>query len=167
MIDINATILAQMLNFLILVVVLRAVAYNAVVKMVKDPWDTIAASLKKADDDAAKAEAALKEYQDQLANARTKAQDIVDKAEKRAQEDHEAFVQATQKEIAQMKEAAEQQIQRERQQAVEQLKGEMITLSLAAASKIVSKNMDADENEKLIGEFIDQLDKDKIGDMPC
>ncbi|MCI6869966.1 MAG: F0F1 ATP synthase subunit B [Selenomonadales bacterium] len=167
MIDINATILAQMLNFLILVVVLRAVAYKPIVKMLKDREDTIAASLKKADDDAAKAEAALKEYQDQLANARTKAQDIVDKAEKRAQEDHEAFVQATQKEIAQMKEAAEQQIQRERQQAVEQLKGEMITLSLAAASKIVSKNMDADENEKLIGEFIDQLDKDKIGDMPC
>lgn len=167
MIDINATILAQMLNFLILVVVLRAVAYKPIVKMLKDREDTIATSLKKADDDAAKAEAALKEYQDQLANARTKAQDIVDKAEKRAQEDHEAFVQATQKEIAQMKEAAEQQIQRERQQAVEQLKGEMITLSLAAASKIVSKNMDADENEKLIGEFIDQLDKDKIGDMPC
>ena len=167
MIDINATILAQMLNFLILVVVLRAVAYKPIVKMLKDREDTIAASLKKADDDAAKAEAALKEYQDQLANARTKAQDIVDKAEKRAQEDHEAFVQATQKEIAQMKEAAEQQNQRERQQAVEQLKGEMITLSLAAASKIVSKNMDADENEKLIGEFIDQLDKDKIGDMPC
>lgn len=167
MIDINATILAQMLNFLILVVVLRAVAYKPIVKMLKDREDTIAASLKKADDDAAKAEAALKEYQAQLANARTKAQDIVDKAEKRAQEDHEAFVQATQKEIAQMKEAAEQQIQRERQQAVEQLKGEMITLSLAAASKIVSKNMDADENEKLIGEFIDQLDKDKIGDMPC
>ena len=167
MIDINATILAQMLNFLILVVVLRAVAYKPIVKMLKDREDTIAASLKKADDDAAKAEAALKEYQDQLANARTKAQDIVDKAEKRAQEDHEAFVQATQKEIARMKEAAEQQIQRERQQAVEQLKGEMITLSLAAASKIVSKNMDADENEKLIGEFIDQLDKDKIGDMPC
>ncbi len=167
MIDINATILAQMLNFLILVVVLRAVAYKPIVKMLKDREDTIAASLKKADDDAAKAEAALKEYQDQLANARTKAQDIVDKAEKRAQEDHEAFVQATQKEIAQMKEAAEQQIQRERQQAVEQLKGEMITLSLAAASKIVSKNMDADENEKLIGDFIDQLDKDKIGDMPC
>ena len=167
MIDINATILAQMLNFLILVVVLRAVAYKPIVKMLKDREDTIAASLKKADDDAAKAEAALKEYQAQLANARTKAQDIVDKAEKRAHEDHEAFVQATQKEIAQMKEAAEQQIQRERQQAVEQLKGEMITLSLAAASKIVSKNMDADENEKLIGEFIDQLDKDKIGDMPC
>ena len=167
MIELNATFFAQILNFLILVVVLRAVAYKPIVKMLKDREDTIAASLKKADDDAAKAEAALKEYQDQLANARTKAQDIVDKAEKRAQEDHEAFVQATQKEIAQMKEAAEQQIQRERQQAVEQLKGEMITLSLAAASKIVSKNMDADENEKLIGEFIDQLDKDKIGDMPC
>ena len=167
MIDINATILAQMLNFLILVVVLRAVAYKPIVKMLKDREDTIAASLKKADDDAAKAEAALKEYQDQLANARTKAQDIVDKAEKRAQEDHEAFVQATQKEIDQMKASAEQALQQERARAVEQLKGEMITLSMAAASKIIAKNMDAAENEALISEFIDQLDKDKIGDLSC
>ena len=43
----------------------------------------------------------------------------------------------------------------------------MITLSMAAASKIIAKNMDAAENEALISEFIDQLDKDKIGDLSC
>ena len=51
--------------------------------------------------------------------------------------------------------------------AVEQLKGEMVTLSMAAASKIIAKNMDAQENEKLIDEFIGQLDKEKIGDLSC
>ena len=36
MIDINATLIAQMLNFLILVVLLRAVAYKPIVKMLKE-----------------------------------------------------------------------------------------------------------------------------------
>lgn len=167
MIDINATLIAQMLNFLILVVILRVVAYKPIVKMLKEREEKIASSIKKADDDAAAAEATLKDYQAQLATARTKAQEIMDKAEKRAQDEHAAKLQETNNEIKQMKEAAQQQIDRERSQAVEQLKSQMVTLSLAAAQKIVSKNMDAAENEALIGEFIDQLDKDKIGDLPC
>lgn len=167
MIDINATLVAQMLNFLILVVILRLVAYKPIVKMLKEREDRIASSIKKADDDAAAAEATLKDYKAQLATARTKAQDIMDKAEKRAQDEHAAKIQETNTEIKQMKEAAQEQIQRERSQAVEQLKGQMVALSMAAAQKIVSKNMDAAENEALISEFIEQLDKDKIGDLPC
>ena len=85
----------------------------------------------------------------------------------RAPDEPSAKPPATHSEIKQMKEAAQQQIQRERSQAVEQLKSQMVVLSMAAAQKIVSKNMDAAENEALIGEFIDQLDKDKIGDLPC
>lgn len=167
MIDINATLVAQMLNFLILVVVLRLVAYKPIVKMLKEREERIAGSIEKADADMAEAEAVLKDYKAQLASARVKAQDIMDKAEKRAQDKHSAKIQETHSEIKQMKEAAQQQIQRERSQAVEQLKSQMVVLSMAAAQKIVSKNMDAAENEALIGEFIDQLDKDKIGDLPC
>ena len=167
MIDINATLLAQMLNFLLLVILLRVFAYKPIVKILKEREEKIANSIKQADDDAAKAQATLKEYQDQLAGARLKAQDIMDTAEKRANEEHETSIQATKSEIEQMKQAAQQEIQRERAQAVEKLKGEVIALSVAAAEKIVSKKIDANENEVLIKEFIDQLDKDKIGDLPC
>lgn len=167
MIDINATLVAQMLNFLILVVVLRMVAYKPIVRMLKEREDLIAGNIRKADEDKAEAEAVLNDYKAQLATARTKAQDIMDKAEKRAQDEHSAKIQETNDEIKQMKDAARQQIQRERSQAVEQLKSQMVALSMAAAQKIVSKNMDAAENEVLINEFIDQLDKDKIGDLPC
>lgn len=167
MIDINATLVAQMLNFLILVVVLRLVAYKPIVKMLEERSQRIAGSIKKADEDAAAAEATLKEYKAQLATARAKAQEIMDKAEKRAQDEHAEKIQATQAEIKQMKENAEEQIQRERAQAVEVLKGQMVALSMAAAQKIVSKNMDAAENEALVSEFIEQLDKNKIGDLPC
>ncbi len=167
MIDINATFIAQILNFLILVVILRAVAYKPVVRMLQARQDKIAESLTKADEDVEKAEAVLKEYQEQLSGARVKAQAIIDKASKRAQEEREASVLETKREIEQMKKAAQAEIQRERALAVEQLKGEVVALSMAAAGKIIAKNLDAGENEQLISEFVNKLDKDKIGDLSC
>ena len=46
MIDINATLVAQMLNFLILVVVLRLVAYKPIVKMLEERSQRIAGSIR-------------------------------------------------------------------------------------------------------------------------
>ena len=36
-----------------------------------------------------------------------------------------------------------------------------------SAGKIIAKNLDAGENEQLISEFVNKLDKDKIGDLSC
>lgn len=167
MIEINATIIAQVLNFLILVVILRAVAYKPVVNMLKAREDKIAESIDKADADRVAAAAALRQNQEKLAAAQMKAQEIIDKAEKLAREEHETSIQETKREIEQMKKAAQEEIQRERARAVEQLKGEVVALSLAAAGKIITKNIDAADNEALISEFIEKLDKEKIGDLPC
>lgn len=167
MIELNSTFFAQILNFLILVILLRAVAYKPVLKILKEREDRIAASIDKADADAAEAAKTLEAYKAELANARTKAQEIMDLAEKRANEEHEASVQATKREIEQMKKAAEQQMERERAHAVEQLKGEVVTLALAAAGKIVQKNLEKSDNDAIIGEFIAKLDAHKIGDATC
>ncbi|MBR2215935.1 MAG: F0F1 ATP synthase subunit B [Selenomonadaceae bacterium] len=167
MIEINATIMAQILNFLILVVILRAVAYKPVVNMLKAREDKIAESLDKAEADKAEAGATLKKYQAQLAEARTKAQDIMDKAEKAARDERDASIAATKHEIEQLKKAAQEEIQRDREKAVAELKGEVVNLSMAAASKIIAKNISAADNEEIIGEFIAKLDKDKIGDLSC
>ena len=66
-----------------------------------------------------------------------------------------------------MRKHAELEICRERERAVAQLKDEVVVLSVAAAGKIIGANLDAAGNEKLIGEFIQQLDKDKIGELSC
>lgn len=167
MIDLNATFFAQILNFLILVAILRALCYKPVVRMVKAREDKIAESLAKADSDVAEAESLKKDYQAQLAEAREKAQAIVDKAEKVAASNRETSLQDTKREIEQMKKAAQAEIQRDRERAADQLKKEIVALSLLAAGKVVEKNMEASENEALVGDFIDKLDKDKIGDLSC
>ena len=161
------TFFAQIINFVILVVLLRAVAYKPVVNMLKAREDRIKESLDKADADAAEADKLLADYKKMLAAANVKAEDIIRNAEKRASEEREAARAETKREIEQMKKAAEAEIQRDRERAVAQLRGEVVALSMAAAGKIISKNIDKAENEQLITEFVDKLDKDKIGDLPC
>ena len=167
MIELNATFFAQILNFLILVVILRAVAYKPVVRMLKAREDRIQESLDKADADAVEADKMLAEYKDKLAAANAKAETIVRNAEKRASEEREEKRAEAKREIEQMKKAAAAEIQRDRERASEQLRAEVVALSMAAAGKIIAKNMDKAENEQLVGEFVDKLDKDKIGDLPC
>ncbi|BAL82070.1 putative ATP synthase subunit b [Selenomonas ruminantium subsp. lactilytica TAM6421] len=167
MIELNGTFFAQIINFLILVVLLRAFAYKPVVNMLKARQDKIQESLDKADADAAEADKLLAEYKAKLAAATKKAEEIQKNAEKRAAEFREAEEQKVKADIEQMKKSAQADIERDRAKAVEKLRVEMVSLSMAAAGKIIAKNMDSAENEALISEFVDKLDKDKIGDLPC
>ena len=167
MIEINATIIAQVINFLILVALLRAVAYKPVVRLLEQRSNKIQESIDKAEADQKAAEATLAQYKQKLQEANVKAQEIIDKAEKTARDEYDAKILEAKKGIEQLKKAAQDDIQREHERAEAQIKGEVITLSLAAAEKIIGKNIDSKENERLIGEFINQLDKEKLGDLSC
>lgn len=165
MIEINATILAQILNFLILVVLLRAVAYKPVARLLQQRSDKIRNDLDKAEADRKAAEQTLADYKVQLADAHKKAQDIVDKANLTARQEHDAAVAETRKEIERMKQVAQAEIENERNRAFEDMKSQIVTLSLAAAGKVVSKNIDTKENDKLVNEFISNLNKDMFADL--
>ena len=86
MIELNATLIAQILNFLILVVILRLVAYKPVARLLQQRSDKIQGDLDKAESDRKEAEATLVQYRQKLSDANVKAQEIVDKAEKVARQ---------------------------------------------------------------------------------
>jgi F-type H+-transporting ATPase subunit b len=152
--------IAQVVNFLILAAILRALAYKPVAKMLKQRADKIQESISKADADKKAAEETLAQYKSQLAEAQRRAQEIVDKAEITARQEHDALVAETKKEIERLKEQAQLEIQNERNRAFEQMQKEIVNLSLAAAEKIVAKNLTSKENDKLVNDFIASLNKD-------
>ena len=160
MIEINATMVAQVVNFLILAAILRALAYKPVAKMLKQRSDKIQADINKADADKKAAEETLAQYKSQLADAQKRAQEIVDKAEITARQEREALVAETKKEIERLKQNAQVEIQNERNRAFEQMQKEIVTLSLAAAEKVVGKNLTSKENDKLVNDFIAGLNED-------
>ena len=159
MVELNGTLLIQILNFIILCAILGHYCYKPIIKILDERANRIKNDLDsaaKSRDDAAK----LKEsYEAQLSEAQVKANEIVSKAVVQSQ----AQIQAAHEAIEKEKEAATKQIERERKDALDDLKSQFAAISCDIAAKIISTNMTPDINDRLINESIAKLDAQKAG----
>ena len=166
MVDLNATMLAMIFNFAIMLLLLTKFAWNPLLKVIADRQARIAGQLESADQERLAAEKLRAEYQQQMQNAKADAQAIVDKAMKLAETTKEDIIASAREEHARLLESAQEKIARERQQALEDIRGEMVTISVAAAAKIIGQSVDEKINAKLVDDFIGQLNAGKQGGTP-
>ena len=163
MVDVNGTLLIQIINFIVLCAILGHFCYKPVLKVLDARKERIKNDL----DAAARSKAAaarLKEtYEGQLREARVQAQDIVNKAVKEAQIQAQAQIDAAHVAIEKEKDNATKQIERERKDALEDLKTQVAALSCDIAAKIISKNMTPDTNDRIISDSIAKLDAEQAG----
>ena len=164
MVDLTlGTILAQMLNFFILVWILARFAYKPLVSMMQERKERIAKDLADAQAARDEAEQFKADYVAQIANARQEAQQIVEKAVQQAEATTREQLAAACEQIKREKERARQDIVNERDRAMNNLRNEVISLSVAMATKVVAKDMDSETNTKLIEDAIAKLDSKTIG----
>ena len=164
MVDLTlGTILAQMLNFFILVWILARFAYKPLVSMMQERKERIAKDLADAQAARNEAEQFKADYAAQIANARQEAQQIVEKAVQQAEATTREQLAAAREQIERDKERARQDIVNERDRAMNNLRNEVISLSVAMATKVVAKDMDSETNTKLIEDAIAKLDSKTIG----
>lgn len=163
MVELNATLIAQIINFLLLAYILKKFVFGKVLQAMSDRQARIAGNLESADRERAAAEELKREYQEQLAQARTQAQVIVEKATKLAEQAKDDILKEARAEHARLLKEAQEEIARERERAVAELRNEVVSLSIAAAGKIIGQNLDANANAKLVSDFINNLDGQKIG----
>ena len=156
MIDLNATLLIQIFNFLLLVALLTKFAYKPLMSMLAEREQRIAGSLEAAEQERQEAAKLKEEYLKELAAARNQAQQIVEKANRLAEQNKEDLLQAAKEEHA-----------REREKALQDLRSEVVALSVAAAGKILSQNLDAAAHAQLVDDFIEKLEHEKTGGLPC
>ena len=161
MVELNATLIAQIINFLLLAYILKKFVFGKVLQAMSDRQARIVGNLELADRERAAAEELKREYQEQLAQARTQAQVIVEKATKLAEQAKDDILKEARAEHARLLKEAQEEISRERERAVAELRNEVVSLSIAAAGKIIGQNLDA--NAKLVSDFINNLDGQKIG----
>ena len=158
MIDFNATLIAQVLNFLFLVFILAKFAYKPVINMMEDRKNKIASDLENAEMAKAEAEKLKAEYAAQLAAVRQEAQSIIENARKTAQSVHDKIIAETKEEQEQIVASAKDAILLEKQQALGEVRAQVI-LSLVAAGKILEQKLNSAEDEKLAGSVVDKIMK--------
>ena len=167
MLDINATLLVQIVNFIVLLAVLKKFAWGPLLKTMHERSAKIEKNILDADADRAKAAELKKEYEEQLSQARLKAQEITDAAAARADQETHEQKEAAKLEIEQMKESARAHLELEREEAAKEMKGQMVTIALTAAAKLMGRKMDEAADEELVTEFINGLDQNKTGELSC
>ena len=97
------------------------------------------------------------EYTEKLANAKEESAEIVKNATKRAQTRSDEIIAEAKKEASSLIVKANADIEKEKKRAVNQIKDEISDIALAVAEKVVEKEIDPKDHERLIESFISEL----------
>ena len=146
------------LTFLTLVFLLKKFAWGPLLKALEERQETI----RKSQDDAEQAKQELTRLQDEsaqiIAEARAEAQSIVTKSRAEAERVREDLKEKAKGEADALLKNAERQIQLETDRAVQQIRQEVVELSLNVASKLIRKNLTQEDNDALIQESLSQIE---------
>ena len=159
MVNINATLIAQILNFLVLVFVLAKFVYKPVLGIMEERKNKIASDLETAEKAKNDAEAVKAEYAAKLADARQEAQAIIENARKTAQAAHDKILADTKVEQEQYVAAQKEIIATEKKKAMDEVRAQVISLSMIAAGKIVEQKLNSEEDKKMASKIVDSIMK--------
>ena len=157
MIQFDATFFAQILNFLILLFILAKFAYKPLMKVLDERRARVANDLETAEKTRVEAEALKEQYSKQLAEARTEATAIIDKANKAGQKVHDDYVAQAQAEKDQMMAAAKQNITNEKDQAMTDVRAQVIALATEIAGKVVDQKLNSAADQELVAKTADSV----------
>ena len=146
------------ITFLVLLGLLAKFAWGPLLKALEERQETIRRSLDDADQAKQDLERLQKESAQIIAEARSEAQSIVVKSRAEAQTVRESLKQKAQEEGQVLIRSAQRQIELETARAVQQVRHEVVTLSLAVASKLIKKNLTQEDNDALIQDSLRQID---------
>jgi F-type H+-transporting ATPase subunit b len=143
-------IIAQVVNFVLLLVVLQRLAYKPVLKMLNDRTEKIEKSLKQAQ----KIEEELKNTEEtkiaEIKKAKEEAQKIIKEAQDIAEKKSLEALERTKLKTKEIVENAKQEIRFEKEKSVTEAKKEIADVSILIAKKIIGGNIDKNKEKDLI-----------------
>jgi F-type H+-transporting ATPase subunit b len=158
----TSEIIVGFIAFSLLYIVLRRAVVPRFEKAFAERTDAIQGGMQRAEKAQQEAEAALKNYQSQLAEARGEAQSIREDARVQGAAIIEEMRAKAQEEAARITATAQAAIEAERQQAVKSLRNEVGALATELASKIVGEALDDQVRQsRIVDRFLEDLEKSK------
>ena len=148
------TFLAQVCNLMIQLVIFKKLLLNPVKKVIAERKAKADSQIADAEKLRTEAEAMKAEYEQNLQNARSEANQIVAAAQKTAAARSEELLGEARAQAAALKQKAEADIAQERKKAVNEVKDEIGGMAMEIASKVVEREIKEADHQDLIDEFI-------------
>jgi F-type H+-transporting ATPase subunit b len=147
-------VIVSSLNFILFLVLANLLFGKTLSNMLSSRRERIAQGLKDAEQARTDRANAEKERAETLTEARRESREILERAQKVAQESRDADIAATKAELERLRERATSEIEAEKVRAIADLRAEVADLALAAAGKVVGASMTGATQRKLVEDFL-------------
>lgn len=155
------TFIAQICNLFIQVFLIKKFLIKPVKEIIEKRKQLATKELDEArvsNEEAAKLKA---EYEQNLADAKNEANEIIASANRTAVSKSEEIISNANKEAAAIRNKAEADIELERKAAVNGVKNEIGSMAVDIANKIIEREVNEEDHKKLIDEFIENVGESK------
>lgn len=155
------TLIAQICNLFIQLLIVKIFFLDKIKAVLDKRRET--ADKQIADAEAAKSEAAAikQTYEENMRQAKTKADDMILSAQKAAAQRSEEIISQAQKQAAQIRTKAASDIEMEKKKAINEAKNEISELAMAIAGKVVARELNDADQDGMIDRFIEELGDQK------
>lgn len=155
------TLIAQICNLFIQLLIVKIFFLDKIKAVLDKRRET--ADKQITDAEAAKSEAAAikQTYEENMRQAKTKADDMILSAQKTAAQRSEDIISQAQKQAAQIKTKAASDIEMEKKKAINEAKNEISELAMAIAGKVVARELNDADQDGMIDRFIEELGDQK------
>ena len=149
-----ATLLTQVVSFLVLFFILSKVLYGPLVKIIDQRASKIKESLQMVEKAKSDSEEQSRIMEEKLSEATTEGQAIIAESRKIAQKFHDDELAKVKADIEAERLKAATNIQREKDAALEEIRKEFAGLAVDAAERVIGKSVDPKTHKDLIEQVL-------------
>lgn len=150
------TLLAQVINFAILLVLLYLVAYKPIMRMLDQRSAKIKEGMEQAEAIRQQAARTEEEVRAQLEAARKEGQAVIAQAAQIGDRLKEEARKEARQETKSLITKARLEIQREREEAIDELRKEFVDIAITTAEKVIKETLDKEKHHRLIEEVLEE-----------
>ena len=144
-------------TFLIVLFILKWKAWGPLMSALDKRAEDIKNALSAAERAKEDAEKASQDYEKLVQKAHSEAQQIIADSKAAGERVKNEVESAAKEKAEEMIEKAKIQIEAESQRAIQEIKSSVVDLSIEAAGKILEKNLDSEDNRKLVDQTLDSM----------
>jgi len=148
------TLIAQIINFVILLGLLYLVAYKPIMRMLDERSRKVKESMEQTELIKQQAERAEEEVKKQIEAAGKEGQEIIARAVRSGEEVRQKAQQEARQDVESIIARAGVEIQRERDEAIGELRKEFAGLTILAAGKVIDRSLDREAHRQLIDKVL-------------
>ena len=151
------TLIAQICNLFIQLLIVKIFFLDKIKAILDQRREAADKQITEAETAKSEALAIKKTYEQNMLEAKAKADDLLLTAQRTANSRSEEIISQAQQQAAQIKSKAAADIELEKKKAINEAKNEISDLAMAIAGKVVARELNAGDQADMIDRFIDEL----------